>query len=219
VLNEQLPEEISQIPTLSGLVMGDLYPKQWSVGKDSVDFFAVKNDINAILKLFGNDQNIEYRVANFSALHPKRSATIYADGNFIGVVGEVHPKVKQELDLAQTAYLFELNLDTILQENKKNFSNVSKFPAIQRDIAIVVNKTISWQQIKQKILDNSQELLHNIELFDIYCGEGIGLENKSLAIRLVFQSQDCTLIDAQIETALNKIVNNLQQYFGANLRG
>lgn len=212
-------DEISQIPTLSGLIMGDLYPKQWGVDKNLVDFFAVKNDVSAILKLFGSGKNVEYRASNHSALHPKRQAAIYLDGNFVGTMGEIHPKAKQELDLAQTAYLFELCLFAALQENKKNFSNFSKFPAIQRDIAIVVNKAISFQQIKQKIIDNSQELLHNIELFDIYCGEGIGLENRSLAIRLVFQSQDCTLVDAQIETVLNKIVDSLQQSFGANLRG
>lgn len=211
--------DILQIPALSGLVMGDLYPKQWSIGKDPVDFFAVKNDINAILKLFGNNKDIEYRAANHLALHPKRQTAIYMNGNFIGIMGEIHPKIKQELDLTQTAYLFELSLFAILQEAKKNFNNFSKFPAIQRDIAIVVNKAINWQQIRQKIVDNSQELLHNIELFDIYCGEGIGLTNKSLAIRLVFQSQDYTLIDTQVEAALSQIINSLQQSFGANLRG
>lgn len=213
-------DSLQQLPTLAGVVMGDVYPEQWGVKqKEQADFFDLKNDIVAILKLFGYDKDVEYLPTTHSALHPKRSAQICVANVVIGFVGEAHPKIKQELDLAKHIYLFEIDLTNITNEFKKIFNEFSRFPKIQRDIAIIVNKEITWQQIRQKIIDIAGELLHNIELFDIYHGEGVSLDQKSLAIHLIFQSVVRTLVDTEIDALMNRIVSVLKQTFDANLRG
>lgn len=216
----QQGDSLQQLPTLAGVVMGDVYPEQWGIKqKEQVDFFDVKNDIVAILKSFGCDRDVEYLPTTHPALHPKRSAQICVANVVIGFVGEVHPKIKQQLDLAKQIYLFEIDLSNITNEFKKTFNEFSRFPKIQRDIAIIVNKEIAWQQVRQKIIDISGELLHNVELFDIYHGEGVGSGQKSLAIHLIFQSVVRTLVDTEIDALMNRIVSALEQTFDANLRG
>jgi phenylalanyl-tRNA synthetase beta chain len=212
-----------QLLTLAGIVMGDVYPEQWGIKqKERVDFFDIKNDIAAILKSFGCDRDVEYLPTTHPALHPKRSAQIRVANVAVGFMGEIHPKIKQELDLAKQIYLFEIdltNLISITNGFKKTFNEFSRFPKIQRDIAIIVNKEITWQQIRQKVIDISGELLHNVELFDIYHGEGVGSGQKSLAIHLIFQSIVRTLVDTEIDALMSRIVSVLKQTFDANLRG
>ena len=216
----QQGDSLQQLPTLAGIVLGDVYPEQWGIKqKEQVDFFDLKNDINAILKLFGHDEHVEYMPTNHPSLHPKRSAQICIANTPIGFVGEIHPKVKQELDLSKQVYLFEINLNSITSELKNIFNEFSRFPKTQRDIAIIVNKEVTWQQIRQKIVDIIGELLHNIELFDIYHGEGIGLDQKSLGIRLIFQSVARTLVDTEIDALMDQVISVLKQTFDANLRG
>ncbi|CAL7963904.1 phenylalanine--tRNA ligase subunit beta [Gammaproteobacteria bacterium] len=216
----QRGDSLQQLPTLAGIVLGDVYPEQWGIEqKEQVDFFDLKNDIDAILKLFGHDEHVEYMPTNHPALHPRRSAQICMANTPIGFVGEIHPKVKQELDLSKQVCLFEINLNSITSELKDAFNEFSRFPKTQRDIAIIVNKEITWQQIRQKIVDITGELLHNIELFDIYYGEGVGLNQKSLGIHLIFQSVARTLVDTEIDALINQVVSLLKQTFDANLRG
>ncbi|MEI8054911.1 MAG: phenylalanine--tRNA ligase subunit beta [bacterium] len=216
----QQDDSLQQLPALAGIVLGDVYPEQWGIKqKEQTDFFDLKNDINAILKLFCHDERVEYVPANHPALHPRRSAQICIANVPVGFVGEIHPKVKQKLDLSKQVYLFEINLSSIINELKNTFNEFSKFPKVQRDIAITVNKEITWQQIRQKIVDIAGELLHNIELFDIYHGEGVGLNQKSLGIHLIFQSVARTLVDAEIDALINQVVSVLKQTFDANLRG
>lgn len=216
----QCGDSLQQIPALAGVVMGDVYPEQWGIKQEEqVDFFDVKNDIAAVLRLFGCDKSVEYLPIIHPALHPRRSAKICVANVMVGLVGEMHPQVKQELDLARQIYLFELDLSSIVSELKNVFNEFSRFPKIQRDIAIVVNKEITWQQIRQKIMDTSGELLHHLELFDIYNGEGVALGQKSLAIHLIFQSVARTLVDTEIDALMNRVISVLKQTFDANLRG
>lgn len=216
----QQSDSLQQQPTLAGIVLGNVYPEQWGVKqKEQVDFFDLKNDIVTILKLFGYDESVEYISMNHPALHPKRSAQICVANIPVGFMGEVHPEIKQQLELTRQCYLFEIDLNSIIIELNKNFNVFSRFPKMQRDIAIVVNKEISWQQIRKKIVDISGELLHNLELFDIYHGEGIGLNQKSLGVRFIFQSVARTLTDSEIDALVNQVVFVLKQTFDANLRG
>jgi phenylalanyl-tRNA synthetase beta chain len=212
-------DSLEQFPSLAGISLGDVYPEQWDIKQTKqVDYFDIKNDIASVLKSLGHD-NVEYIPSMHPALHPKRSAQICIAGVPIGFVGEIHPQIKQELDLPKQICLFEINLNCIEQELRKTFQEVSRFPKIQRDISIVVDKDITWQQIRQKIVDIGGELLHNIELFDIYHGIGIGLNKKSVAIHLIFQSVTRTLLDKEVDTLMNKIISDLKQTFDASLRG
>lgn len=213
-------DSLQQLSMLAGIALGDVYPEQWDIKqKKQIDFFDLKNDVAAVLKAYGHDKQVNYRVANHPVLHPKRSAQIYVADSSIGFIGEIHPKIKQQLDLTRQICVFEIDLNNIISLIKKNFNDFSKFPRVQRDIAIIVDKAITWQQIKQKIVDISGELLHNVDLFDIYCGEGLGINKRSLGIRLIFQSVTRTLVDAEIDALILKIVSVLKQVFDVNLRG
>ncbi len=212
--------ELEQKPTIAGIIYGDLYPEQWGVQqKRAADFFDLKNDVNTMLKLFARDSDIKYQSCSHGALHPKRSAEIYVSGDHVGFIGEIHPLVQQQADLDKKAYFFEIDLSMLINKLPTVFKEISVFPKIKRDIAIIVSKDISWLQIKEKIVDISGELLHNISLFDVYCNENIGLDKRSMAIRLIFQSVSRTLIDAEVEALMDRIILVLKQTVSASLRG
>lgn len=215
----QEKSDLEQRIVIAGATCGNLYKEQWGIKqKEQADFFDLKNDVEALLKLF-SPQQIKYTPKKHSALHPKRSAEIYFNGEPVGFIGELHPIVKQHLGIDKNISLFEVNLQNIIKRLRFNFKAFSKFPSVQRDIAIIVNKDVSWAAIRQKIVDISAELLQNITLFDVYCSENIGLDKRSMAIRMVFQSVNRTLVDAEIELLVNQIILVLKQTFGASLRG
>ncbi len=213
--------KLEQIPTLAGVIYGDLYSEQWGMKQEerTADFFDLKNDVSALLRLFVPNSDVQYEPCNHRAFHPKRSAKVYANGLFIGFIGEIHPSVQQELEINKKLHVFEINLNNLINKKMVRFKEFPVFPKVRRDIAIIVNKEISWAQIKQKIVDISGELLHNVEVFDIYCNENIGLDKCSMAIRLIFQSVSRTLVDTEIEKLMDRIILILKQTFSANLRG
>jgi phenylalanyl-tRNA synthetase beta chain len=212
--------DLKQIQSIAGVVSGNLYPEQWGISqKEQTDFYDVKNTVAALLKLFGYDQEIEYVVRSNDALHPLRSAEVYVDGNSVGFVGQLHPSIKQELGLTKQTMLFELDLSIIINNKKKAFKPISRFPKIQRDIAITIGKDITWSKIREKIVDISGELLQNVAVFDIYHNENIGLDKQSMAIRLDFQSVDRTLVDTEVDNLVDQIILMLKQTFNASLRG
>ena len=215
----QQNDSLQQLLKLGGIVLGTVYPEQWGIKqKKAIDFFDIKHDVESILQLFGSTQMIKYIPKPHPALHPGKSTQIWLADMPIGIVGEIHPTVQQKFAWTKPAYLFEIDLSNIFNELKKTFHEFSRFPSIHRDIAIVINEDIVWQDINQKIIDISGKLLHNVELFDIYRGENIGLNKKSIAIHLVFQSVDRTLVDAEIDALVNHIIDVLQKTFAAELR-
>ncbi|MDR1057350.1 MAG: phenylalanine--tRNA ligase subunit beta [Coxiellaceae bacterium] len=212
-------DKLEQIPAIAGVTYGNLYPEQWGIKQnEQADFFDMKNDVMRILDIFVH-KNIEYLPKKHITLHPKRSAEICVDGETIGLIGELHPTIKQYLKIDKNICLFEINLYNIIKKLKYTFKVFSKFPCIQRDIAIIVDKKIQWIEIKKKIVDISAELLQDVILFDIYCSKNIGLDKRSMAIRMVFQSVNRTLIDSEVDLLINQIVLVLKQTFGASLRG
>ena len=216
----QQDSSLEQKLAIAGVMSGDLYPEQWGLKqKESADFFDLKNDVTAILKLLGYESGIEFIPKSHGALHPLRSAQIYVAGIPVGFIGELHPMIKQQLELGKQTTLFEINLSSLINKSKNVLKVISKFPKIQRDIAIIINKEISWAQIRQKIVDISGDLLHNVAVFDVYCSENIGLDKCSMAIHLDFQSVSRTLVDTEVEQLVDRIILVLKQSFGASLRG
>jgi len=216
----QQDQSLEQPTVLAGISLGDLYPPQWGIKREEqVDYFDLKNDVASVMKQFGHEKRVEYLPTDHPALHPKRSAQIILAGEPIGFVGEIHPKLKQELGLVRQVCLFEVHLDHVIKELRATFCEFSRFPKIQRDIAIVVDESVTWQKIRQKIVDIAGELLHNIDIFDVYRDESLGIDKKSLAVHLNFQSVSRTLVDTEVDQLVDKIILALKQTFGASLRG
>lgn len=211
-------DDIAQQLRLGGLVSGSLYPEQWGVRQQDADFFDVKSDVESILALTGNGPRFHFEPLTHPALHPGQSSGIYQNGELIGLIGALHPTMAHDFDIDQPVYLFDLHLDPIMEGLLPVYETLSKFPAIKRDLALVVAHDVPAERLKEKILVSGGELLKNVQIFDIYQGKGIEPGKKSVALSLVFQHLSRTLVDAEINESMQTIINVMQNDFNATLR-
>jgi phenylalanyl-tRNA synthetase beta chain len=212
---------IHQPMRVAALAWGDSGQSRWEGKVPRTDFFDVKGDVEALLAP---------RVASFEpvahpALHPGRAARVLLDGRVIGVVGELHPRWRQQWDFAQPPVLFELDLDAVMAQPAPAALPVAKYQAVERDIALVVAESVTHDALMWAIRDAADsQLLRELTLFDIYrpaAGAGAGglaAGEKSMAVRLSFNSDAAMLTDEQIESAVRAIVAQLGARLGARLR-
>jgi phenylalanyl-tRNA synthetase beta chain len=197
-------------------VTGTRLPEQWNERLQPIDFYDIKADVAALLQT--TRLNYHIRPDFHPALHPGQTAAIYQGEDFLGMMGALHPRLLAELDILAPAYLFELHLSPLLQDKMIQFMEISKYPSIRRDIAVVVDKTWAVDKILSQIQQVASNLLIELKLFDVYQGAGIASDKKSLAIALIFQALDRNLIDSEVDTQIERIVHLLEQDFGASLR-
>ncbi len=215
--------ELLQEVMIAGIINGSAFPEQWGEKNRAVDFFDLKADVEALLSLGADLSSYGFVAAQHSALHPGQSARIYKGNQAVGWMGTLHPSVAKAMDVKSTCILFELKFEAIVAAKVPNFKILSKFPAIRRDIAIIVDDDIESSVIINSIrqmLGNtlSQESSLAVELFDVYIGEGVGAGKKSLAVSLTVQEQSRTLKDDEIETLIQALLSDLEQQHGAKLR-
>jgi phenylalanyl-tRNA synthetase beta chain len=201
---------------LGGLASGSLYPEQWGESKRTVDFYDIKGDLENLLAI--TRKAYQFTASSHPALHPGKSANIMQGEKIIGFVGALNPSLSQEFDINQELYLFDLDLESIMGMSISTYEAISKFPAIRRDIALVVAADVPAARIKQKILDSGGELLKNVQIFDVYQGKGIEVGKKSIALSLYFQDIARTLVDSEINEIMQRTVNELHKNFNAILR-
>jgi len=161
---------------------------------------------------------IEYRTFQHNALHSGQSAQIFIKNQLIGIIGALQPMLLREYDLTQPAYVFELYLSRISAKKRVKFTKISKFPVVKRDISLLIEQKIPVYEVINCIKNEAQTLLCNLELFDLYQGEGIDLGKKSLALGLTFQTSSSTLTEEEVESVMTRIVSALYSEFGATLR-
>ena len=210
--------EIKQKNVFAGIVSGRLFPEQWDLKSQQIDFFDLKNDVEALLSLSGNLSGYEFRKAEHTALHPGQSASIFKEGKNIGFTGMLSPVKLKELDLDTEVGFFQLDLEAIINGKIPEFLPLSKFPVVRRDISLTLDREIESSQILSCINENAPETLKNLLLFDVYQGEGIDSMKKSVALGLIFQGTSSTLIDQEIDDSLEKILSRLNKALGATLR-
>jgi phenylalanyl-tRNA synthetase beta chain len=151
-------------------------------------------------------------------LHPGQTAAIYQGEEWIGLLGAIHPRWLQDLDLVPPVYLFELRLAPLFKSQSTHFREVPKFPSVRRDIAVVVTENTSVADVLTSIAQSGGELLIETRLFDVYQGQGIEVGKKSLAIGLIFQAISRNLIESEIDTLVTRIVTQLEHTLNAQLR-
>jgi phenylalanyl-tRNA synthetase beta chain len=208
---------------VAGMVCGNADAPQWGRKEQGVDFFDVKGDVEALLA----PRKPVFASAAHPAMHPGRCASVVLDGVSIGYVGELHPQWRQAYDLAQAPVMFELELDAVLQRDVPAFKSVSKFHAVERDIAVLVPESASHDALLGAVwAAPTAGLLRDAALFDIYrpkasqdavAAAGTGAE-KSMAVRLTLNSDDSTLTDEQIEVAVQAVLTALKDRLGARQR-
>ncbi|MDA8561789.1 phenylalanine--tRNA ligase subunit beta [Gammaproteobacteria bacterium] len=211
--------ELLQEKVVSGLVSNNLFPEQWGAEKKQVDFFDLKGDLEAFLNLISPYNSFVYKRVSHPALHPGQSAEIYCDDVCVGIVGAIHPSLKQELGITDSLLFFELLLSPLSESLPHKFQEISKFPEIRRDIAIFVDQSVPLQVIQDTISDVGGMLLRDVFLFDLYQGKGIVDHKKSIALALTLQHESRTLVDEEVTDIINNIISELKQRFAAELRG
>jgi phenylalanyl-tRNA synthetase beta chain len=209
-----------QQKVLGGLINGPAFPEQWGVPTRTVDYFDLKGDLEKALELLtGSAGGFQFKPALHSALHPKQTAEIEYQGQNVGILGALDPRVAHELDVSEGVFLFELWLDRFPALSIPLAVNISKFPEIRRDIAIFVDQTVPVQYIQDTIKDVSGGLLREINIFDVYEGQGVPLHRKSIAVALTLQHPSRTLMEEEVAGIIYKIISALEQEFAAELRG
>lgn len=185
------------------------------------DFYTLKGLIENVLEVISvNRYDIEKETKNGS-YHPGRCANLKVGTDIIGTLGEVHPEVLANYDIEKRAYLAEINVTKLVKysrENKK-YAEVPKFPAVERDMAIIVNEEIEVGQLEKIITKKGKKQLEKIKLFDIYRDPKIGENKKSVAYSLIFRDKNKTLSDEEINKIMEDIISELQKQLGAELRG
>ncbi|QJR79522.1 phenylalanine--tRNA ligase subunit beta [Alteromonas pelagimontana] len=211
------PNGVLQQPVLGGVIAGRRHVESWSGSDEAVDFFDVKGDVEALFALTGK-AGLSFVATTHPALHPGMSAEILLDGESAGVVGAIHPQFTKLLGVNGRPFVFEINLNALIGRNLPQAKAISKYPANRRDIAITVKDEITVGSILSFIEKIGVNQLVGLNLFDVYKGKGIEPGYKSLALSLVLQDPDKTLEEAEIQQAVETVVNGLESEFGAALR-
>lgn len=218
-----IPEEsaengMRQEMMLAGIIAGTRGEEHWDIATNTVDFFDLKGDLEAVLELTANELAYEFKVAQHPALHPGQTAAIVVGGKEVGFIGTVHPELERKFGLNGRTIMFEIEWDAINTRVIPEAAAVSKFPANRRDIAIVADEAIASGDIVAECLASGGELLTSAKLFDVYRGQGVEDGKKSLAIALTLQSVERTLEEADITSAVDAIVAAIGEKFSATLR-
>ena len=199
---------------LAGLAYGGAAAEQWGVPARNVDFYDVKGDVEALFA----PRALILQAAQHPASHPGRSARILLDGLPVGWIGELHPQWQQQNDLPQPVLWFEIELDALQQGSVPRPHDISRFPPVQRDIAVVADEGVTVQSLLDALRACKAPYVVDIDLFDVYRGAGVGEGRKSLAFRVLLQDTQKTLTDSEIEPSITGLLDALQNN-GAQIRG
>jgi phenylalanyl-tRNA synthetase beta chain len=211
--------ELTQNMALAGLICGSRTPTGWTASKDKVDFFDIKGDLEAVLALTGLAEQFSFTAAEHPALHPGQSAMLSRNGEQVGWVGQLHPKLQAQLDFSTPVYLFQVDVAKVSESRLPKFSEVSKFPAVRRDLAFLMDSQIASADLMSEARNAAGEHLVDLMLFDVYQSKDIDNKGKSLALGLTFQHASRTLTDDEINSSIDRVVKKLDIKFKAELRG
>lgn len=190
------------------------------IGACGEAFFEIKGMLELLAKELGCAEELEYRAEGPEYYHPGRKAGIYLGGNQIGEMGELHPDVLEKQDMDKRACVAEVDLDGLIAASgaEKQYQPLPKYPALERDMALTVDKKILAGPILDTLRKTGGEILERVELFDIYEGDQIETGKKSMAFRLTFRAQDRTLKDEEANALFDAMVQEIETQYGALLR-
>lgn len=218
VPDESAENGVRQQNMIAGVISGQRVDEHWDMEKAATDFYDIKGDVEALLSLTCDVNAYEFSKAEVAALHPGQTAQITKEGQLVGFVGALHPELERKLGLNGRTLIFELLLTEILGQKIPEACAVSRFPANRRDLAVVVKEDIDAKKVLQLIEKVGGNYLIDLNLFDVYQGQGIEEGYKSLAIALVLQDTNKTLEEKDITDVIDRVVDSLQTELNASLR-
>jgi phenylalanyl-tRNA synthetase beta chain len=209
----EAPRETQRI---AALACGSAHAEQWSAKPAEVDFFDIKAEVEALLAL--SNRTAEFRNGDCAFGHPGRSASVWVGGERIGWIGHLHPRLLKSLDIDGEVVGFELDVEALAGREVAKASEISRFPSLRRDLALVVPEATAWDALRKSLFGTLQGRLRDVVLFDQYRGPGLELGTKSLAMGLILQDVSRTLTDTDADQAVQDALSGLSRDCGAFLR-
>lgn len=203
----------NEVPKIAGLFYGAMKPEQWADSGEDATFFDIKAHV---LTLTGD--TVTFEKATHPALHPGQTAQIFKDGLTIGWLGKIHPRWQQQYQLQKSTFLFELDVASLQTKPLATLTEVSKFLAVRRDLAIVIDAEIPLSAVMHAVYQANIPLVKHVALFDLYQGKGIAENQKSLALSILMQDTQRTLTDEDADNCVTLLLQLLQESFSATLR-
>ena len=209
---------LQEVPTIAAIAMGPALPEQWGETRRTIDFYDVKADVEALLASTGTPDIFAFAPDALPCLHPGRTARILRDKKNVGWLGELHPELTRTLDLTYPPLLFELETVAALEAKVAVFEEISRFPAIRRDLAIVVDEGVPLAAIREHVSVGARSLLRDLRVLSIYRGKGVDSGRKSVALGLIFQETSRTLTSQDADQTVAAILERLQRELNATIR-
>jgi phenylalanyl-tRNA synthetase beta chain len=209
---------LHEAAVVAGIAMGAALPEQWGEARRAIDFYDVKADVEALLDSTGRSSEFTFEADSLHCLHPGRTARIRRGEEHAGWIGQLHPEQVRMLDLTYTPLLFELETSVGLRANIPVFEEISRFPAIRRDLAVVVDEAVPLAAIREHVSVGARSLLRDLRVFDIYRGKGVDSGRKSVALGLIFQETSRTLTDHDADQIVAAVADRLRRELNATIR-
>jgi phenylalanyl-tRNA synthetase beta chain len=203
---------------IAGVVTGSALMEQWGAETQKVDFFDVKADVEALVALSGSASAFSFAAETHTALHPGQSARIYRGSTPVGWMGALHPEHAAKMDLTYPVFVFELDTNMTLASVLPEYREISKFPAIRRDIAVIVDEGVGADALQDTVRESGGALLKAISVLSVYQGRQIEKGKKSIALGLQLQDTSRTLTDQEADAIVARVVERLTQRHGAAIR-
>ncbi len=198
---------------IAGLLKGNIVKSSWN-GNIKCDFYVVKGIVEDILNSLGFTNRYTFIPAKLPNLHPGVSASILLDGEMLGIIGRVHPNT-----LKDEVYIFELSLNKLMRKVKPiKFKEPAKYPSIQKDVAFLIDRNISASEIEKMIKKSSSRLLKDISVFDVYLGDNIASDKKSIAFKLTYLDDAKTLTDEEVMNDFHQMIEKVTKEFNCEIR-
>ena len=216
--DESAENGVRQESMIAGVLSGQRSEEHWDIEKAATDFYDIKSDVEVLLGLTSNKSAFVFSKAEIDALHPGQTAAIHKNGVLVGHIGALHPELERKLGLNGRTLVFELLLSEICTQNIPQSRDISRFPANRRDISVVIEEQVSANKVLQLIEKVGGNYLVDLNLFDVYRGNGIDSGFKSLAIAMILQDNNKTLEEKDITDVVNHVVDTLKTELNASLR-
>lgn len=210
-----------EVDTLAGIAYGNRLPEQWGLPREMrvpVDFFDVKGDVEALLTATGAGPEFTFEPHALSCLHPGRAARLLRKGRPVGWLGELHPSLVKALEFTYPPVLFELDVEAGLALERPAYREVSRFPQVRRDLALVVDESVALSSLTERVVLTASSLLRDLRVFDVYRGPGVEAGRKSVALGLIFQDISRTLTEDDVTRLMTAVVADLRVSMNAKIR-
>jgi phenylalanyl-tRNA synthetase beta chain len=210
-----------EVDTLAGVACGHRLPEQWGLPREMrepVDFFDVKGDVEALLAATGARAEFSFEPGALPCLHPGRAALLERKGQPVGWLGELHPSLVKALEFTYPPVLFELDIEAALAVERPAYREVSRFPQVRRDLAVVVDESVALSRLAERVTFTASSLLRDLRVFDVYRGPGVEAGRKSVALGLIFQDISRTLTEDDVAGLMAAVVADLRVSLNAKIR-